>query len=108
MRLMGISPGKLKLPCVQISPFTHTHGPGFATVVIALPNFKQYIRQRTIHYSLPDGGSASPHGQQIWEECSLAIVRGHPDLDDLFGGEMIQNWLRRAEKSCFEDDPLQL
>lgn len=107
MRLLGIPPGKLQLPDIKVATSAHAHGHGSATLVLALPNFKQYWWQRTIHYSLPDGGCASPHGQDVWEECSLAIMRNNP-VAELLGGDMnwIQFWERRADNNCFQDDLL--
>lgn len=109
MRLLGISPGKLQLPDIIVAALAHTHGRGSATLVLALPNSKQYWWQRTIHYSLPDGGCASPHRQQVWEVCSLVIVRDDPVAELLaFGGGMnwIEIWDRTAENNWFQDYPL--
>ncbi len=97
LRLLGIPPGKLKLPVLNFQPASHTHGTGSATVTLSLPNFKEYTRQRVIAYWLPEGRAASPTGEQPWESCSLSIVRGHPNLSAIFDGEHLSEWCRTGD-----------
>ena len=97
MRLLGIPPGKLKLPLLNFQPASHTHGTGSATVTLMLPNFKEYVRQRAISYRLPCGKSASPTGEHHYESCSLDIVRGHPDVPAPFDGAQLSAWDRTGD-----------
>lgn len=93
-RLLGIPPGQLALPPIHVSPKSHSHGTGFATLRIKLPRCKEYCIQRVVHYSLPDGALESPRGRFLWESCSLNILRGHPDLPTIFEGEQVERWRR--------------
>ena len=94
MRLLGIRPGKLRVPAISVAP--HRHGRGYATVSIDLPNFKQYLRQRTVHYARSDGSSTPPTGDDLWERMSYCEVSGHPDVPAIFEGQEIKSWIRLA------------
>lgn len=97
MRILGIRPGKLKLPNIIVQALHHTHGFGSATLSLRLPENKQYSIQRVIHYTLPLGGVLSPGSGDEWERCSVSNVRGHPDLPAICEGEETAAWYRTAD-----------
>ena len=103
MRLLGVRPGKLRLHDLDVQPCSHTHGIGSATVTLRLPNFKEYMIQRTIHYSSPEGRITSPTGKEFWESCSLSILRGHPDLPHGFDGEILISWSRSCDGEYMQE-----
>ena len=66
----GIPPGKLQLPLLNINFHEWTHGTGYATLTMQLPNNKKYQIQRTVDQSVYTQWNGL-FEKSVFEECSM-------------------------------------